>query len=301
MAQRKRQSLTSTSPATPRRRRILIGICLTILVGGLAGGAALAKSALGEASGYRLVALEVHGLRLLTGEEILEASGLRPGDSIFSADLDEVAQRIGDLVWVEMARVERRPPDRLVVTLQERRRTAWLDWQGDLFGLDASGVILPRGRLTTEGVGDLDLPVIRPHDGQTVSVDETEEGTEPWSPMVGESLPASHEVRSLLGWWLRVRTQAPGLVPEVSEILPLDEESLQLRLVADDLEVRLPLADDECLRALLGVLQRVYHDVPDAVYVDLRYRGQAVVGTSKTTLPVRSPLPARMREVSSHG
>ncbi|MED5415111.1 MAG: FtsQ-type POTRA domain-containing protein, partial [Candidatus Latescibacterota bacterium] len=160
---RTKRPLTSKTAGTHRRRRVIVAAFLmfgTVVAGGLA-----ARHALGEVPGYRLVALEVHGLRLLSGEEILTASGLRPEDSIFDADLDDVAARIGELVWVRSARVERRPPDRLVVTLTERRRIAWLDWQGELFGLDEERVVLPRGRLTTEGVTDLDLPVIRPHDG----------------------------------------------------------------------------------------------------------------------------------------
>lgn len=301
MALRKKQPLTSTKPAPPRRRRLVIGICLLGVLAGLVTMVAFGRRALDEAPGYRLVALEVHGLRLLTGEEILAASGLRPGDSIFSADLDDVAERIGQLVWVSEARVERRPPDRLVVTLQERRRTAWLEWQGDLYGLDEEGVVLPRGRLTTEGVSDLDLPVIRPQDGLSVISQVVTGEEEPWAPTVGHALPEEHEITALLGWWLQVREQAPRLVPEVSEILPLDDSSLRLRLVADDLEVRMPLADRDCLSALLGVLERVYHDVPDAVYVDLRYRGQAVVGTAPSAVPIRVPRPTPASEVISHG
>lgn len=300
MATGRPKTLTSTKASSPRRRRVLIGFGALVLLATVAAGVIAGRRALDEASGYRLVALEVHGLQLLTGAEILTASGLHPGDSIFSADLDEVAERIAALAWVEEARIERRPPDRLVVTLQERRRTAWLDWRGDLFGLDVSGVVLPRGRLTTEGVSDLDLPVIRPFDDTAMPVSATGDTVAAWEPTVGDVVPEDHEVAALLAWWLRVRARAPLLVPEVSEILPLDEESLRLRLVADDLEVRLPLADDACLPALLGVLERVYYDVPDAVYVDLRYRDQAVVGTHRSPLPMRSRPPVET-EVASHG
>ncbi len=297
---RPRKSLTTDRPATPRRRRVLVAVCLIAVLGVMATALVEGSRALNEAPGYRLFALEVHGLRLLSGEEILTASGLRPEDSIFHADLDSVAERISELVWVRSARVERRPPDRLVVTLVERRRTAWLDWHGELFALDDAGIVLPRGRLTTEGVADLDLPVIRPHDGiQSVSADS--HAVDDWEPVVGEALPQLHPVRDLLSWWLRVGERAPGLVSEVSEILPLDEESLRLRLVADDLEVRLPLADDDCMQALLGVLEQVYHDVPDAIYVDLRFQGQAVVGRARTVVENRMAPRILPTQAPSHG
>ena len=298
MARHSNKSLTSTHQVRRLRRRVMVGVCLAAVLGVMATAIFAGREALNKAPGYGLIALEVHGLRLLSGEEILAASGLLPQDSIFHADLDEVAARISQLVWVRSARVERRPPDRLVVTLQERRRTAWLEWHGELFGLDADGVVLPRGRLTTEGVADLDLPVIRPHEIlQVIDVDTT---ATVWEPVAGEIVPEGHQVQTLLTWWLQAGKSAPGLISEVSEILPLDTESLRLRLVADDLEVRLPLHDADCLQALLGVLVRVYHDVPDAVYVDLRFQGQAVVGTTRTIME-RGNQRAQDLQVSPHG
>jgi cell division septal protein FtsQ len=298
MARRSSKSLTSTHPVRPLRRRVMVGVCLTAVLGVMVTAILAGREALNRAPGYSLIALEVHGLRLLSGEEVLAASRLQPQDSIFHADLDEVASRISQLVWVRSARVERRPPDRLVVTLQERRRTAWLDWHGELFGLDEDGVVLPRGRLTTEGVTDLDLPVIRPHEiFQVIDVDTT---ATVWEPVVGETVPQGHQVQTLLTWWLQAGESAPELISEVSEILPLDTESLRLRLVADDLEIRLPLHDADCLQALLAVLARVYHDVPDAVYVDMRFQGQAVVGTTRTVVERGEPR-AQGLQVFSHG
>ena len=55
--------------------------------------------------------------------------------------------------------------------------------------------------------------------------------------------------------------------------------AVRLFLVADGLEVRMPMAGAaRHLEVLEELLDRVYRECPDAAYVDLRYAGQAVVG-----------------------
>ena len=63
---------------------------------------------------FRVAALEVRGLRLLTGQEVLRSSGVQVGDGQFDVDLDAVARRLDSLVWVRTARVERKPPSWMV-------------------------------------------------------------------------------------------------------------------------------------------------------------------------------------------
>jgi hypothetical protein len=176
--------------------------------------------------------------------------------------------------------VERKPPDRLVVHLQERRRALWFEVEGKLHGLDTDAVLLPPGRLPTEGIADLDLPVLRVP-GFTMAD----------SLGLGQAV-ADSVVRRLVTWWTTARRVAPELAAEISQIGPLGE-GVQLRMIADDLEVRLP--DGYVARrlaALREVLARVYGECPNPAYVDLRFAGQAVIGTSAasaTTAPRPSP------------
>ena len=78
------------------------------------------------AAQFELVAIEVNGLRLLTGEDVLEASGLEIGDNVLEVDLRAVANQLEAVPWVRRAVVVRKPPDRLVVELVERQRFAWV-------------------------------------------------------------------------------------------------------------------------------------------------------------------------------
>jgi cell division protein FtsQ len=227
---------------------------------------------------FRVAALEVRGLRLLTGEEVLRSSGVQVGDGLFEIDLDAVARRLDSLVWVRSARVERKPPDRLVVHLVERRRVAWIEWNSRHHGIDADGVLLPPERLPTEGIADLDLPVfLVPTLGDSL--------------VVGQAV-ADSTLHRLLEWWKQAQRAAPGLVRDISQVEPYDDDALSVRLVADNLEVRLPYGQvQELLSTLREVLSRVYAECPNPVYVDLRFAGQAVVGrrSSSKTIDVHRP------------
>jgi cell division protein FtsQ len=267
-APRRMAAAPGDGKATGRRLALWAGI--SVLLAG--GGAALWQAGEQAASSpqFRVAALEVRGLRLLSGEEILAASGVRVGDRLFDVDVDGVAQRLDSLVWVRSARVERKPPDRLVVHLEERRRVAWLEWRTRPYGIDADGVLLPADRLPTEGIVELDLPVLRVP-GLSDSL------------QLGEVVTDSSVTR-LLNWWAQVEQVAPGLASEISQVEPFEADALRLRLVADNLEVRLPYdRQARRLATLREVLHRVYGDCPNPAYVDLRFDGQAVVG--RRTLP----------------
>ncbi len=247
-----------------------------LLAAGLAAATALTLGLRGAQSTpmespFRVDILEVRGLRLLHGEMILAASGIEAGAELFDIDPDRLAERLRRLVWVREARVVRRPPDRLIVHLEERRRTAWVDWQGVQYGLDPEGVLLPPERLPAEGIEDLDLPVLRVRSlvagGDTVRA--------------GKVVTDSTALR-LLGWLREASEQTPDLAAEISQLSDLDGFSLGMRLVADGLEVRVPPDRvEERMAVLREVLKRVYREVPDPSYVDLRFAGQAVVGSHK--------------------
>ena len=254
-----------TGPGHRWRRSLVAGLAaVTALTLGLRG----AQSTSMEPSPFRVDILEVRGLRLLDGELILAASGIEAGAELFDVDPDRMAARLRRLVWVREARVMRKPPDRLIVHLEERRRTAWVDWRGVQYGLDPEGVLLPPERLPAESIEDLDLPVLRVRSlvarGDTVRV--------------GKVVTDSTALR-LLTWLRQVSEQAPDLTPEISQLTDFDGSNVGVRLVADGLEIRVPPDRvGERMAVLREVLKRVYREVPNPSYVDLRFAGQVVVG-----------------------
>ncbi len=259
------------------RRRLVLGAALLCAVA-LVWGVWQTEQAAIISPQFRVAALEVRGLRLLSGEQVLAASGVEVGDGLFEVDLDTVAQRLDRLVWVRSVRIERKPPDRLVVHLEERRRVAWVEWRSQQHGIDATGVLLPPEKLPTEGIDDLDLPILRVP-GLSDSL------------VVGEVV-ADSVLQRLLSWWSLAQRLSPRLAGDISQVEPYDGEALVLRLVADNLEVRVPYGQvAERLLTLHEVLGRVYSECPNPAYVDLRFAGQAVVGRPSPRGPDNSSSP----------
>ena len=267
----------SGKTASGRRTARLRLLAATLAVAIFAAAAAMAwprvQSILAAPPGedFRLAALEVKGLRLLDGDDILAASGLAVGDNIFSVDLNAVALRLDSLVWVKRARIERKPPDRLAITVLERERFAWVELGGRILGVDAEGVLLPEARLPREQREDLDLPVLRRGASSAHTLDSP-------AAMPGQVL-ADSSLASVLEWWVEAVALEPEFCRNVSEIQPLGADAVRLLMVGDGLEVRMPMnrvqARLEVLEELMG---RVYRECPNPTYVDLRYEGQVVVG-----------------------
>lgn len=247
-----------------RRRRLLILVAAAVV----AGPAAWVGIEFYESSSLRLAALEVRGLNTLSGADILAASGLRAGDNIFAVDLDSLAGRLEELTWIRRAHAHVRPPDRIYIAVQERRRLAWLDAGGDPFGVDAEGIVLPPVPLPGEGIADIDLPVIRCEGPGWDSLES------------GDVIPDS-SLFPVLGWLTEAVHGDSAFSRNISTIEPLSDGALALQMVADGLEVRVPATEAARHMGLLkGMMDRIYgkRSSPPA-YVDLRYEGQVVVGS----------------------
>ena len=214
---------------------------------------------------FRVQALEVKGLHLLRGQDILEASGLREGQNLFTVDLGQVVADVQALPWVRKATLERRPPDRLRVKVEERRRLAWIRLDR-LYGIDEDGVLLPAEKEEGETRADLDLPLFTGFEGIA-------EGKVP-----GERV-ATPALQQALDWWRQARAEDAEFCLNISEVQPLPGANVRLVLVGDGLEVRVPVdRAGERLGVLKNLMQRIYKEFPEPAYLDLRFAGQAVVG-----------------------
>ena len=159
-----------TPPEQKRRHRQILTVRHLIMAGlvgsvGLAGYAGWLwqdvihqQTLLATADvGLRLERVEING-RLNTETEDLEAAlALNWHSPIYAADLDAIHSRIIDLGWVRSARVERRLPDTLILTVEERVALA-------LFQDDRGHHVIDRAGTVIDGVAVEDfthLPVIK--------------------------------------------------------------------------------------------------------------------------------------------
>ena len=250
------------------RRRLLLAVCVLVVTSAGYAGSRLAESS-GESPRFILAALEIEGLDRLEGRQVMAASGLSVGDNILDLDLQVVQDRIEAMPWVERAVILRKPPDRLVVSLVERQRSAWIDASA-LRTVDGNGVLLPDVG-PDDSIANLDLPVIS---GLDVSLDTLR---------VGEAVPDSSLIR-VLDWLREANAADRDFCMNISEIATTREGALRILLVGDGLEIRMPFDNvRDRLQVLRTAMPRIYRECLDPDYVDLRFARQVVVGSSEGT------------------
>jgi cell division protein FtsQ len=245
----------------PRRRRQgararvrrLAGVVLTTVLVAVLLGAGVHW--LLTTDRFAVKSVEVRGTSRVSPEQILEAADIPRGANIFRLDTTDVSGRVASLPEVRRADVVRELPDRVVISVEERRpftlvhsgRLHWMDEEGRLLGASLATAVAPP------------MPVI-----SGLSADELASMRTAPSPKARAAIAV---IRALL------RT-GNGLTAEISEIDMSRREGPVLYTV-DGVEVRLGSEDwEERLGRLEGVLAQVA--TQDVRTVDLRFRDQVV-------------------------
>ena len=87
--------------------------------------------------------LEVTGNSRLDLEEIYHLAGISPGGNVLSVSPKQMSQRLESHPWIASAAVNRQLPDRIDISIEERRPLAVLDL-GERFLMDYNGEIFKR-------------------------------------------------------------------------------------------------------------------------------------------------------------
>ena len=199
--------------------------------------------------------VKLRGAEHTTVAEVEDASALSSADNLLLTSTDEVARRIEELPWVKSARVDRRLPGTVTVTVTERRPALALSLATGTFTVDR------RGRVLSEGRVDGDLPVLA---GVRFGLVE-----------LGERL-AAPELTSAL----RAYSSLPrGLRADVTALLAPTVERITLQL-SDGMRVRYGAAEKLASKnEVLGVLiDRLRAEGRSASYVDVRVPEAPAVG-----------------------
>ena len=151
-----------------RHSRLITGIAVLLMLGtvtlltarasmpgGLLAGWRDDVGQAGARAGLRVERVLVEG-RANTPEAMLRAAiGISRGDAILSIPLAATRARIESLSWIQSARVERRLPDTIVITLTERRPFAIWQHQGKFRLIDRAGQIVDQDLTEVK-----DLPLV---------------------------------------------------------------------------------------------------------------------------------------------
>jgi len=100
-------------------------------------------------AGFGISEIHITGNRRTPYNQVLEVLGMKPGQSIFSADLWQARDRLAHLEWIASAEIHRRYPDAIFVTLVEKRPFALWQAPADAHGEAPIWVVERNGRLIT--------------------------------------------------------------------------------------------------------------------------------------------------------
>ena len=239
-------------PGRRARLRRLFHIALTVAVVAAAGGAAIHWVLTTQR--FAVASVEVRGVSRVPPDQILAVAAIPRGTNIFKLDTMGVTGRVESLPEVRRADVIRELPNRVVISVEERRpftlvhggRLHWMDEEGRLLGASPEAVAPP-------------MPVIS--------------GLSPDELASMRTAPAP-KARAAIGVIRALLRTGNGLAAEISEIDMSRREGPVLYTV-DGVEVRLGTEDwDERLARLEGVLSQIA--TQDVRTVDLRFRDQVV-------------------------
>jgi cell division protein FtsQ len=209
---------------------------------------------------FLLLRFEVRGNRVLTEDEILELSGAVMGSNLLDVRISLLEEAVAASPRVDRAQVRRVLPDRVVVTLDEKRPAALVSvGANDVLEVTDDGAVLPAAAQTPS----VDLPVI------TGAVGNVEPGIQELSP----------ELEGALALLRRAREVSEGLWMDISEIRIAPGSGLVIYTVADGAEIRVGSGalGSRDLERLWRVLTDIRDGGREAETVDLRFRDQVVV------------------------
>jgi cell division protein FtsQ len=251
-----------------RRRRALrrirrvgawlgVGVAVAALSGPLVSGAASVL----KTSRFAIERVEVAGQSRLSADEVVRASGLVPGQSLWSLDARRAVAGVEALPLVRRAEVVRAFPNRVTLFVEERQPFTLVN-AGGLHWVDEQGVPLgPETRAVS-----LDAPVISGAGADDV---------------VAAGRMPSERVASGVALLRTLMRAQSSLLSEISEVDVSRPEGPVLYML-DGVEVRIGSEDWEGrLGRLGGVLAQLRASGQTVTSIDLRFRDQVVLKTAK--------------------
>ena len=209
---------------------------------------------------FLLLRFEVRGNRVLTEDEVLELSGAVMGSNLLDVRISLLEEAVAASPRVDRVQVRRVLPDRVVVTLDEKRPAALVAvGASDVVEVTDDGAVLPAVAQTAS----VDLPVI------TGAVGDVEPGIAELSP----------ELTDALALLARAREVSEGLWMDISEVRIAPGSGLVIYTVADGAEIRVGSGalGSRDLERLWRVLTDIRDGGREVETIDLRFRDQVVV------------------------
>ena len=164
-----RKTLRQLPAAQSTLPKMVLLIAMVILIGGFGS---FIYQALGQSSFFQIADIEIKGCQRLSKEELLELSGVDVHSNLVEISSGQVQGLLEDHRWIDRAVITKKWPDRLVISVKERKPVAIVNLDDGLHYVDrAAKVFAP-----VERMADFDYPVITGLTGEGHSLQIEESG-----------------------------------------------------------------------------------------------------------------------------
>ncbi len=191
---------------------------------------------------FHVQTVQLEGARFLTPSAVIAALGADTTASVFD-DAGRFAAKVEAIPLVAQARVRRRLPGTLVVTIVERTPVALVATQDGFRGVDSAGTRLP----IDPALAAFDAPVVLPPSGPRDTAADRRLfnllGTmRARDPALFDAIEEARRV-SPCEWQLRTTRQLVRVTPEVTlarlaDIFPVEQDLATRRIRAAELDLR---------------------------------------------------------------
>ena len=196
----------------------------------------------------------VEGRARTKRQELIAALKISIGDAILPLDIQKMHARVSRLDWIASARIERRLPSTIFLSVVERTPTALWQKNGRLSLIDAKGDIILRDKVEPFA----SLPIV-----------------------IGDQAP------SLAGEMLATLSKEALLFPRIKSITLVSNRRWNVRLDGH-IDIQLPEKNPDKAWAHLARVQKGHNILhKDVVAVDMRLKGQLIIRLESTKTPLR--------------
>jgi len=210
---------------------------------------------------FDIKSIKIEGSNYLSEKEVLRLSNLDIVKRVWDADLESAVESIKTYPFIENAEIVRRFPNRLEIKIKEKEPVALINFQGDLYSVDKQGLVLPTipGRM-------YNLPVIS--------------GKFKGGIKIGSRISGSIADKGL--FVIRtIITEHPYLYNDISEVFVNNDGNITIYTHNKGIPVKMGNKDIlNRINYLWAILQEIKREktVSEIKYIDLRFRGQVIVG-----------------------
>lgn len=207
--------------------------------------------------------VQVYDTHILTGTEVKNLADIRTGSPLYKLSLLKIAQKVESNPFVNTAVVVRTLPYDVTITVKERDPIALVATPSSMFSVGKDGIILPLPMQRKNN-----MPVIT-NVTEQLTVGDTAKGT------LMKAVEFIDDARKL----------GIAFIADIGEVR-LDGGSLIAYTTVSSLQIIVGRNDfNTKLLYLRKFLQQVAEEgSPNYKYVDLRFKGQIVVGTGPVGL-----------------